>query len=115
MGKKLFPSDVLNQAQGVLTAWNQIDETMAFGSLNVEAMAATVSSSREVEAEISRLETLLTDKRNQRDDLFFDTWDKVKRARAGIKATFGDDSSEYELVGGTRISDRKSPVRKVAT
>jgi hypothetical protein len=29
--------------------------------------------------------------------------------------TFGDDSSEYEMVGGTRLSDRKRPVRKPET
>jgi hypothetical protein len=114
MGKKIFPSDVLNQAQGVLTAWNQIDQSMAFGSLNVEVMTATVSASREVEAEISRLETLLTDKRNQRDELHSDAWDMVKRARSGIKAAFGDDSFQYDMIGGTRISDRKSSARKVA-
>jgi hypothetical protein len=113
MSKKLFPSDVLNQAQGVLTAWKQIDGTMAFGALNVDALSEAVSASREMQSEISRVDTQLTNLRNQRDDLFSDAWDMVKRARAGIKATFGDDSSEYELVGGTRMSDRKTPARKV--
>jgi hypothetical protein len=30
------------------------------------------------------------------------------------KGTFGDDSSQYELVGGTRLSDRK-PIRRKST
>ena len=41
-------------------------------------------------------------------------WDKVKRVRNSVKGTFGDDSSQYEMVGGTRLSDRK-PARRKST
>ena len=37
------------------------------------------------------------------------------RARMGIKVIYGDDSSQYEMVGGTRLSDRKTVARKAAT
>ena len=60
------------------------------------------------------METELTDKRNQRDDVCVTLWDQVKRARSGMKAIYGDDSSQYEMIGGTRVSDRKAPVRKKA-
>ncbi len=36
----------------------------------------------------------------------------LKRVRAAVKGHFGDDSTEYALVGGTRLSERKKPVRK---
>ncbi len=36
----------------------------------------------------------------------------VKRVRSAVKGIYGDDSSEYEMVGGTRKSERKRPVRK---
>jgi hypothetical protein len=39
-------------------------------------------------------------------------WEKVKRVRAGVKGNYGDGSSQYEMVGGTRLSERKSPKRK---
>jgi hypothetical protein len=42
-------------------------------------------------------------------------WDKVKRVRAGVKANYGDDSSQYEMVGGTRLSERKSPTRRTTS
>jgi hypothetical protein len=42
-------------------------------------------------------------------------WGKVKRARAGVKANFGDNSSQYEMVGGTRLSERKPRTRKLST
>ena len=57
----------------------------------------------------------LTNLRNQRNDLFVSIWDKVKRVRNGVKANYGDDSSQYEMVGGTRLSERKSPTRKAST
>jgi hypothetical protein len=44
---------------------------------------------------------------------YFAAWDKVKRARAGVKAAYGDDSSQFEMIGGTRTSDRKTRSRKV--
>ena len=51
--------------------------------------------------------------RNKRDALNLNVWDKVKRVRAGVKAIYGDDSSQYQMVGGTRMSDRKSPTRRM--
>ena len=33
------------------------------------------------------------------------------RILAAVKAHFGPDSSEFELIGGVRLSDRKKPVR----
>ena len=38
-----------------------------------------------------------------------------QRILAAVKAQFGPDSSEFELVGGVRRSDRKKPVRKAKT
>ena len=37
-----------------------------------------------------------------------------RRALSAVEAQYGPDSSEYELVGGTRQSERKRPVRKPA-
>jgi hypothetical protein len=39
-------------------------------------------------------------------------WDCVKRLRATVKGVYSDDSSEYDLVGGTRLSDRKRTARR---
>ncbi len=36
----------------------------------------------------------------------------LKRIREGVKGHYGDDSVEYSLVGGKRLSERKKPVRK---
>ncbi len=36
----------------------------------------------------------------------------AKNIRTGVKALFGDDSAEYKMVGGTRLSERKKPSAK---
>ena len=63
---------------------------------------------------MTNLENQLTDLRNRRDATNETLWDAVKRVRAGFKASFGDDSSQYEMIGGTRTSERKTATRKVA-
>ncbi len=109
-----FPSNILEQAQKVLNAWNQISTTLAFGTLNAAALTADITAANTLENDISKLERQLEDKRNQREVLYLGMWDKVKRVRAGVKSNYGDDSYQYDLIGGTRVSDRKSPVRKAA-
>ncbi|HJQ13556.1 MAG TPA: hypothetical protein VJ830_02320 [Anaerolineales bacterium] len=115
MTKRIYPSDVLDQAQDVLVGWNQVSATLAFGTLNPAALTADVTSASMREAEISLLEIQLAERRDQRDIVYNNMWDKVKRVRAGVKANYGDDSQQFEMVGGTRTSERKPRARKVVT
>ena len=101
MQAKNYPTDVLEQANNVLTAINQIDEEISFGNVNPAMLTADVTQVSPVLGQIVQLETQLTDLRNQRDVISQNMWDKIKRIRTGVKANFGDDSSEYEMVGGT--------------
>ena len=114
MSKKFYPPDVVEHAQDVLVGWAQVSATLAFGTLTSAALTADVTAAAPIEAEISKLEKQLADKRNQRDVLYIGMWDKVKRVRAGVKANYGDDSQQYEMVGGKRASERKSPRRTLA-
>jgi hypothetical protein len=113
MTKKAYPTDIVEQAQDILNAWDQIDKTMAFGTLNKAALAADVAKVAPLLTLYSTLDTQLTDVRNQRDAVYLTIYDKVKRVRHGVKANYGDDSSQYEMVGGTRMSERKPRKRKV--
>jgi hypothetical protein len=112
MPKKLYPTNVLVQAQAIVSAWNQIGATVPLGTLLPANLTADITAATTLESQMASLELQLTNARNQRDALYSGIWDKVKRVRAGVKANYGDDSTQYELVGGTRLSDRKSPVRK---
>lgn len=112
MPGKPYPTDVLDQALSVLDAWKQINEDMTFGDLTVAMLENDLNASRPIEEDLVNLETRMTDVRNQRDTLYAGIWEKLKRVRAGVKANYGDDSSQYEMVGGTRKSERKPATRK---
>lgn len=102
----------MKQAQEALSAWNQINATLTYGALTLAALSADITDAAALESAMAKLEAQLTDMRNQRHALYLSMWDKVKRLRSGIKATYGDDSSQYEMVGGTRLSERKPIVRR---
>ena len=115
MSKKYFPPDVLTQAQEILVGWGQVSATLTFGTLNPAALTADITLLGPIETNISKLEIQLAEQRNQRDVLYNAMWDKIKRVRAGVKANYGDDSQQFEMVGGTRTSERKTHVRKAVT
>ena len=114
MPKKFYPTDLLNQAQSVRGAWMQINNNLAFGDLTIANMAAEMEMARTLDEELDRLETALVNKRNERDMRYEKVWQQMKRVRSAIKGIYGDDSPQYEMVGGTRMSERKSPSRKPA-
>jgi len=110
MSKKI-PTDILDQAIAVQDAWGQIDEELTFGTLNISALTMDINGLRSAELSLVSLENQMTEMRDKRDALEEAIWDKVKRVRGGVKAYFGDDSTQYNIIGGTRLSDRK-PMRK---
>ena len=114
MGKKLYPTDTLAQAGEILTAWNHTNPSLAFRDLTLETLSADLATVKALQEKIINLRTELLDARNERDATCIAIWDKVKRARAGMKSVYGDDSTEYELAGGTRRSQRKPPRRKAS-
>jgi hypothetical protein len=114
MGKKLYSPDVLKEAISACEAWKQIDEELAFGKTNVGGLAADIQAIYQMQNDLATLEVQLTEMRGRRDDLYLSAWDTIKRLRSGVKGLYGDDSVEYELVGGTRRSERKRPRRTPA-
>jgi hypothetical protein len=112
MPGKPYRPNVLEQAQTVVSAWNQIGATVTFGTLTPGNLTTDITAATALEASMASLEAQLTDARNKRDALYVGLWDKLKRVRNGVKANYGDDSSQYEMVGGTRLSERKSPARR---
>ena len=115
MPGKTFPNDALEQAQAVLDAWKEIDDKVTFGDATVASLTSDLAQAGTIQSQMNTFEAQLTDLRNQRDALNSAIWDQVKRVRAGVKGLYGDDSSQYEMVGGTRLSERKTPTHKKTT
>jgi len=62
-----------------------------------------------IQAIKSQLATLVDEKNAMRAELL-----KLrKQLRAGVLGVYGDDSAQFQAVGGVRASERKKPVRKV--
>jgi|SRR5215207_2535318 len=112
MGKKLYPTSTLKQAQSILSAWEFIDPTLEFGSLTMESFAEDVARVTGLKDRLMGLQHELMEIRHQRDTASIDLWKKVKGMRSVIKIVYGDDSTAYELAGGTRRSERKKPRRR---
>ena len=107
-----FPKDLLTQAQSVLAGWNQLNPVLPFGPLTTTTFSSDLTMVSALDVEIAGLEAQLADKYNQRETVALSLWDKVKRVRNSIKGIYGDDSSQYEMVGGIRMSERRFRTRK---
>ena len=110
---KSYPTDALSKLKTAISIWKSIDPALKIGKLSVAELETTLARGEALRQEIASLETQLTDLRNKRDDVYAAGWKEVTRLRAGVKAIYGDDSSEYEMVGGTRLSERKPRARRV--
>jgi hypothetical protein len=115
MGKKLYPTDTLDQALDILSAINRINPLLTMGTMTSASLSADVDKVKELQVKVIKLQLELSEVRNQRDEAFIEIWDKVKRTRAYVNAFYGDDSFEYSLVGGTRLSEKKPIHRKAST
>ncbi|MBN1428938.1 MAG: hypothetical protein JXB07_11180 [Anaerolineae bacterium] len=107
MPHKTYPTDIAEQGRAVLEAWREIDPALQLGGMALADLEAGLNGLGEIYAQLDSLDAQITELRNRRDDAGVDLWDRVKRVRTGVKSVFGDNSSEYEVIGGTRIDDRK--------
>ena len=114
MGKRKYPTNIIKQSQELLGGLSQITPAPTIAGITAASFTADVAAAAALEAQIVNLEAQLNDKRNLRDAQYAALWDKTKRIRNVIKGSYGDDSPQYDLVGGTRLSDRK-PYRRQTT
>jgi hypothetical protein len=79
---------------------------------------AFASLASTVESKVSAIDSLkkqLATAVNDKDAAVKDLKARLVDVRTAVKGTYGADSNEYELVGGTRASERKKSGRKAAT
>ena len=112
MASKPYPTNTIEQAKDVAQGWKTFNESFKVGDLTLAAFAGELNGVVSQQEQINALEKQLSDLRNQRDGSLAGLWQQVKRVRNTVKGVYGDNASEYELVGGTRLSERKAPVRK---
>lgn len=114
MSGNSYPKDVIEQARKVAQAIQQIDAGFKIGDISLAALENAIGLANANQQKMLSLQAQLTDVNNEGTTVNVALWDILKRIRAGIKAAYGDDSSQYEMAGGTRMSEKKKGGRKKA-
>ncbi|WPD21112.1 MAG: hypothetical protein SD837_12980 [Candidatus Electrothrix scaldis] len=102
---------LLQEANEIKKALEKIDDRLPEGlkaadmETKVVALEAVVDDLDSVNVERTRL----VDVKGERAG---DLNDHMVQVRSAVKGIFGGNSAEYDMVGGTRTSERKRPARK---
>lgn len=105
------PAEVSADADNILKVWSA-NTDFKLKDLTLDQFRQDRTDLETVLKELQKKDDEMTPLRNRRDDLTSRIKTACTRARAGIKGYFGEDSTEYELAGGTRASERKKSGRK---
>lgn len=110
MPTKIVAEKALTDAEGVYGVWNANPNLQVAGA-TLASYGADIQALKDVVAKIEETEQRhtveLTPLRNQRDDLARNVNAVSVRTRTSIKGGLGENSTEYELAGGTRASEQK--------
>lgn len=79
---------------------------------SVEAVDTVDTQLDAKDEEIDQTDALMDELRGESADIGESFVKKMKGVRQQVVAQFGDDSPEYEAVGGIRISNRKSGLHR---
>jgi len=114
MARQKRTSKVLETAHQRLAGFNAITPLPDFGTnLSLAAYTTRISNFSAKLDSYNQMLAALDSLQNDVDAAEADLRDTNKRMLSAAEAHYGSDSNEYEQVGGTRLSDRKRPVRKV--
>lgn len=113
MARQRRTSAVLETARQRLAGLKQIDKAPDFGgNLNAAGGEAVITDCADELDSYNQNNAALDEQQNVVDTKEDAAGDWSKRVLAAVGAKYGTDSSEYEMVGGTRTSERKKPKAK---
>ena len=113
MARQRRTSAVLETARQRLAGLKKIDPAPNLGpNLSIQGYEGVINGLGAVSDSHNQLAAQMDDSSNAFDAKEAETADFSRRILSAVEAQFGPDSSEYEMVGGTRKSERKSRVRK---
>ncbi len=107
-----------NTDLGVVTEARQLAGVVTKNKLKLptgltpEQMTKDADGAQKELDDIDQTKRSLTKKVTDKNKSIKGLRDAIKRLRNAVKGEYGDDSTEYESVGGKRLSERKPPVRK---
>jgi len=99
-------SKLLREANEVKMAMEQIGEGLP-SNISVSEMEGKIGGLEEAVANIDRANAERTQLVNVKNEMAKAVSDYIVFVHNSIKGNLGADSSEYDMVGGTRASERK--------
>lgn len=113
MARKRRISAASAVARQRLAGLNKITPTPNLGpNTSVAAYQAVADDTAALEESHNQLAAQMDDSSNRFDAQENVMADWNRRILSAVEAQYGTDSSEYEMVGGTRKSERKKPSKK---
>ena len=113
MARQRRTSAVLETARQRLAGLKKINPAPDFGgNLNAAGGQAVVTDLTDELDSYNQNNAALDEQQNVVDTKEDGAGDWNKRVLSAVGAKYGTDSSEYEMVGGTRTSERKKPKAK---
>ncbi len=106
MARGKSPAKVIEEAERIIRVW-EANPDFSLGEITKEKMQTMITELKQACASLEDLRRRVIETSNLVDDKV-DAVNSVNvRARSGVKAVYGPNSSQYEEAGGTRESDRK--------
>ena len=102
---------LLQEAHEIKEALEQMGENVPAG-ISAAEMESRIAALESIISELDKVNANRTQLVNSKSDQAQHVSDYIVQVRAVVKGILGSDSSEYEMVGGTRASERKKPKRK---
>ena len=109
MAKKNSETDVLSEAQSIAKVIAPFTELPS--RIDRSAFESQISQLDDHLRTVDTIKKQLTAAVNEKDAVLKDVKAQMVDIREAVKGSYGSDSTEYELVGGTRKSERKKPGR----
>ena len=101
----------LAQANQIATVWKDNPKLVLGDDVALKDFQQAIEDASDADSDFVAKTLETTAARNLRQDRVKSLRSLVTRARSGFRAQFGPDSTQYQQAGGTRLSQRRKPVR----
>ena len=102
---------VLADGERVVRVWMD-NPTFTLGEVTLQSLQTKIASVRQKRDQLEALRMQVTALTNELNEAINDLASINTRAKSGVRAVYGPNSTQYEQVGGVRQSERKRPTRK---
>ena len=93
-----FPRDTLEQAEIVKSGWGEVGTNLLVPNLTIDSFEDKLAEAKRCADKAEQLKLERAKAIQQRNVVLGELWDLTKRIRNAAKATFGDHSTELELL-----------------